>query len=310
MLAFGAHRLDVVVTHLEGASRLAPDDGVYAAASVYAKHVLEHGKSSVYVQPEAFAAFIRSGGNQRLYRKTSAALAAAYADHERASLLDIGVGDGAALLPALNERIAHVIAVEPSPMLARTSDALAAAGVPFEAVPLSIQQFIARAPAISFDIAQATFALQSLPPDERRQVWPWLRAHARRVLLVEFDVPSFAEPCSPQRVAHVLARYRLGVAEHASEPLVIQGFLMPVLFGYFDPTTARTNYEQSRAEWQLELQGAGFERVSSQLLDEYWWAPAYLLDASPRPARAARAAAGPLQARARAPRRGGGRSRT
>jgi hypothetical protein len=127
-------------------------------------------------------------------------------------------------------------------------------------------------------VAQATFSLQSLPPAERAPVWRWLRQHAERLLVVEFDVPDASGPFSASWVRHVLERYRAGLAEHAAEPQVVQGFLLPVLFGYFDPTGMRTNFEQSRSGWVAELEAAGFD-VSSQLLDEYWWAPAYLFDA-------------------------------
>jgi len=61
--------------------------------------------------------------------------------------------------------------------------------------------------------------------------------------------------------------------------LVAQGFLMPVMFGYFDPTAARTNYEQPLQAWVVQLQAAGFCQVSPRLLCPCWWAPAYLLDA-------------------------------
>jgi hypothetical protein len=140
------------------------------------------------------------------------------------------------------------------------------------------QEYVARAPAPGCDIAQATFSLQSLPPAERARVWPWLARHARRLLLVEFDVPEHAA-FSARRVAHVLDRYRRGLAEHAAEPLVVQGFLMPVMLGYFDPTAARTNHEQALESWVAELRAGGFSSVRTQVLDEYWWAPAVLFDA-------------------------------
>jgi hypothetical protein len=280
LVAFGLQELGSALSLADRASRLAPGDPVYAAASLYLSHVRERGKSSVYVSPEAFSAFIRAGSNQRLYRQTSQALAAAYAEYPAVSVLDIGVGDGMALLPALNGRVGHVIAVEPSrEMLERAAEGLSRRQVRFEAVLLTIQEYMERTLALDCDVAQATFSLQNLPRSERLRVWPWLRAHARRVLLVEFDVPSFAQPYSAARVAHVLERYRRGVAEYASEPLVIQGFLMPVMFGYFDPTAARTNYEQPRSDWIDELRAGGFTSIRSEPLDEYWWAPAVLFDA-------------------------------
>jgi hypothetical protein len=280
LVAFGRQDFATACTLAERASRLAPGDAVYAAGSFYLNHVRERGKPSVYVLPEAFSAFIRAGSNQRLYRQTSQILAAAYAEYPAASVLDIGVGDGLALLPALNGRVGHVIAVEPSrQMLERAAEGLSKRQVRFEAVAMTIQEYMERTLALDCDVAQATFSLQNLPRAERMRVWPWLRAHARRVLVVEFDVPDFAHPYSASRVAHVVERYRRGVAEHASDPLVVQGFLMPVMFGYFDPTAARTNYEQPRSDWIDELRAGGFTSIRSEPLDEYWWAPAVLFDA-------------------------------
>lgn len=280
LAAFAAGELGQALALVERAVQLAPDDRVFAAASVYLRSVLERGKRAVYVQPAAFSAFIRGGSNLQLYHATSAALSAVYAERERMTLLDIGVGDGMALLPALSPHVAHVIALEPSrPMLQKAASALGERGVSFEAVPATIQQYMQHTLALRCELAQATFSLQSLPPAQRARVWPWLREAVGRVLLVEFDVPSASSVLAARWVEHVLERYRHGLAEHASEPLVVQGFLMPVMFGYFDPTAARTNFEQPRSAWIAELQSAGFGQVRSQLLYDYWWAPAYLFDA-------------------------------
>ncbi|MCP4149426.1 MAG: hypothetical protein GY757_16885 [bacterium] len=54
---------------------------------------------------------------------------------------------------------------------------------------------------------------------------------------------------------------------------------MPVFFGYFDSSTARTNYEQSIEKWATELKAAGFESVTTRQLYPYWWAPAFFVDA-------------------------------
>ena len=54
---------------------------------------------------------------------------------------------------------------------------------------------------------------------------------------------------------------------------------MPVMFGYFDQTVARANYEQPIDAWMEELRQAGFTQVDKRPLFNYWWAPAYLVDA-------------------------------
>ena len=56
---------------------------------------------SVYDQPGAFTAFIRGGGNIELYRRLSSELAARYDSLRPSSLLDLGCGDGLAVVPAL-----------------------------------------------------------------------------------------------------------------------------------------------------------------------------------------------------------------
>ncbi len=78
--------------------------------------------------PRRFAAFIRGGGNVPLYRETSAALAGQYPEAPF-DLLDIGAGDGLALLPALTPAVGEVTVAEPAaPLLGRCSAALSARG--------------------------------------------------------------------------------------------------------------------------------------------------------------------------------------
>jgi len=267
------------------AARLQPDSRVFAAAVRYLDHVLSAGQASVYVDGAAFAVFVREGGNVGLYAALSDALRERYAACGAGfSLLDIGVGDGMALLPALVDRVTALDLVEPSAaMLARTSAALDARGVTHRAVNATVQDFITQEPpSARWDIIQATFSLQSLPPDERPAVLTWLRAHGARVLLAEFDVPDFAAMLAPDRVRYVVARYERGVAEYEHSPdgrLVEQGFLMPVFFGYFDRSAARTNWEGPIQGWADALRAAGFTAISVQSLFDYFWAGAYLIDA-------------------------------
>jgi hypothetical protein len=233
------------------------------------------------MSPQAFSAFIRGGGNVPLYAATSAALRQVYVRSGARSLLDIGVGDGLALLPALTESIAHVGLVEPSAaMLDLTSAQLQERGVPFHAFRGTLQAFAARSDE-HWDIVQATFSLQSLLPEERAPMLAWLRAHGRRLLIAEFDAPEFADMYAPDRVHYVADHFEQGLAEYQADGgLVAQGFLMPVMFGYFDRSAARTNYEQPIAAWAEQLRAAGFADVATTGLYRYWWAPAYLIEAS------------------------------
>jgi hypothetical protein len=94
-------------------------------------------------------------------------------------------------------------------------------------------------------------------------------------------VPGIGEQYDPARVAFMVDRYERGLAEYLDDGgLVAQGFLMPVFFGAFDRSAARTNYEQPIAAWEADLRAAGFSQVARRPLYDYWWATAYLVDAT------------------------------
>lgn len=280
LVAYSAGRRDIALRQMALAARLAPADPVFGAAAAYLARMQSAGAQAVYAAGDAFGAFIRGGGNVPLYRAVSAALAAVYRETGPARLLDIGAGDGLALLPALTADIVELTIVEPSTaMLARTEAALRARGVNCTAFAETLQAFSAHA-AGHWEVIEATWSLQSLAPPERAALLPWLRAHGDRLVIAEFDVPEVADLFAPAHVASVFARYRTGLAEYGAErELVAQGFLMPVMLGYFDQTAARVNFEQPIAAWVAQLRAAGFAQVQTQLLDRYWWAPAYVIDA-------------------------------
>lgn len=281
LLAFGAGERAEALRYAQAAAAGDPGSPLYAAAASYLARTLPGAEAGVYSAPEAFAAFIRGGANRGLYAATSAALRAAQLQNGARSLLDIGVGDGLALLPALTDAIERVDLVEPSAaLLTIASQQLMARSVPHQAFQGTLQEFVARADD-RWDVAEATFSLQSIEPAERVPLLAWLRAHCGRLLIAEFDTPAFADMYAPERVRYVLERFGQGLAEYAGDGgLVAQGFLMPVMFGYFDRTAARTNYEHPLAEWQAQLQAAGFTQIAARQLYPYWWAPAFLLEAS------------------------------
>ncbi len=283
LLAFNADDVAHALRQARIAAETKPESHVYAHAVRYLQRVQAQGKARVYVESNAFSAFIRGGSNVALYQAASAALQKRYAAYKTLRLLDIGVGDGLALLPALQDNVAHLTLVEPSaPMLRQTVQALKAHAIPFDAHAMTIQAFMASSAAqqTHWDIVQATWSLQSIPPDERPSVLAWIHAHGQRALIVEFDVPAFADMFAPARVRYVVERYERGLAEYEHDGgLVAQGFLMPVMFGYFDRTTERTNWEGPIANWADALRAAGFSDVRLHKLYAYFWADAYLLDA-------------------------------
>ncbi|GAB4208608.1 MAG: class I SAM-dependent methyltransferase [Roseiflexaceae bacterium] len=283
LLAYAAQDRAGALRAAREAARRDPSSLVFRYAAAYLERAGGQ-TTAVYDSAAAFGAFIRGGGNVPLYAALSDTLRAIYRDYEQLRLLDIGVGDGLALLPALPAAPTTLDLVEPSAaLLEHTVAALAARGVEPRVFAGTLQAFarVVR-PRQPWHIAQATFSLQSIIPTERPALLRWLRARTERLLLAEFDPPAAcADPLDPVCAAHVIARYEQGLAEYEQGgDLVAQGFLMPVMLGYVDPTAARTNYEQPIAGWQSDLLAAGFSQVRAIPLHDYWWASAYLLDAS------------------------------
>lgn len=264
------------------AARHEPASRVHAAAAEYLTKVGKQGRQQVYTEPEGFAAFIRGGGNVSLYRALSAALAERYRSAQPASLLDIGVGDGLALLPALTGDVARVDLLEPSAaLLDATAAALTERGVAHRAANATLQQLATGVDAwpadTRWELTQSTFALHNIARPQRRDLLGWLRDHTDRLLIAEFDLRP-GSSCEPEWFDYVATRYEAGLAEYDGDGgLVAQGFLMPVMFGYFDPATV--HHEQSLADWRADLTAAGFtDQREPELLHDYWWAPGYLLD--------------------------------
>src|SRR3569833_1946378 len=230
------------------------------------------GSASVYDQPSAFTAFIRGGGNVGLYRALSTALAARYDEAKPESLLDLGCGDGLAVVPAL-EQATHVPSridlVEPSAALLE--------GV-HERVPSAqcwqstAQEFLAR-DDLGWDFVQSTFALQSIEPDQRAEVLRALQPRTGQLVLAEFDVPEYVEG-SPAHLRSLVERYEQGVAEYGEDAsLVAQGFLLPVLLGIVDGHE-RTNWEHPAADWVARLEAAGVTREGGgPQAANRWWPP-------------------------------------
>ena len=269
LLAFGRNDVARAAEFTRNAACLDPDSRVFREAATYLERVHDKGKAGVYITGEAFAAFIRGGGNVALYTAINRTLRDLYREYSQVTVLDVGTGDGLALLPALTDTVTRLDILEPSEaMLARTAAALALRKTPYSAHHATVQQFIATHDG-QWDLIEATWSLQSVPPDERPAVFRWAREHSRRLLIAEFDVPAFSGLCEPERVEYILGRYEHGLAEYEDD-LVAQGFLMPVLFGYFDRTAARTNWEGPIQGWADDLRAAGFTTVQTRLLSPYW----------------------------------------
>ncbi|WP_106237783.1 hypothetical protein [Allonocardiopsis opalescens] len=287
--AFGAGRTADAAGHAARAARLAPGHTVYPHAAAHLAERRDAGPAEVYTSPDAFAAYIRGGGNVPLYAAATAALAGRYRRLRPSRLLDVGTGDGRALLPALDAAaeggavpVGRVDVLEPSEAMRTATEAeLARRGVPFRSFGTTAQRFAAENGAERWELTQSTFALQSLPPADRRELLAWLRPRTERLLVVDFDSAVPADPLEPEYFAGLLARLARGIAEYGDDrALIARGFVLPVVLGPFGADAERTNYELSLPEWTAELRAAGFEVAEPELLDRYWWSPAYLIEAA------------------------------
>lgn len=238
-------------------------------------YLASDGDGRVYDQPAAFTAFIRGGGNVGLYEAVSRALAARYAEVE--SLLDIGCGDGKALVPALRGHHPAVTLVEPSRALL---DAAVAAldGFAVTAHNTDAATF-AESVEDRFDLAESTFALHALPHEDRTAVLTALCGHVSRLVIAEFDVPDHPAG-SAEHLTFLADTYEQGLAEYDEDrDLVAQGFLMPVLTGQLAPDARRSTWEQPATAWAAQLTTCGYTEVMIEPLYDYWSSPAFLLTA-------------------------------
>lgn len=248
----------------------------------------EHG--AVYDHPAAFEAFIRGGDNVPLYAAVSAALAHLYDAFAVNALLDVGCGDGMALIPALTQASytpSRLDLVEPSPtLLSHATEQLASsARLPQDRIrtwPLTAQAFCdALEPSMQWDMAQVSFSLQALPPPEREQTLRRLRPHLRRLALIEFDVPPLVYGTEAYFIS-LAQRYERALRAYRDDaPLIAGGFLAPMLLGQIRQTTKPSNWEQPVSAWVEELQRAGYTVLRTEKLFDYSWSPAVLMLAEP-----------------------------
>lgn len=268
-------------------ARLAAGAGSLLGAALVDHLVQAASGSSVYDSPAAFRAFIRGGGNLGLYQATSAHLAQVHRTAAPGSLLEIGPGDGLALLPALADGTegvpAEITLVEPSAdLLAHCAEAVVVSGRTAEPQHTDIGSFLAEHPARTWDLAESTFALHTLELQARDAVLRLLADRVATLTLVEFDV-DLPEPGTDEHLRQLALRYEQGLAEYTdSRNLVAQGFLVPVLLGQLAPGTPRATWEQPARAWREQVERAGFTDVELRPVAPYWWSPAFSLVARGR----------------------------
>ena len=251
-------------------------------ADALQRFLAEMAAPGVYDEPRAFEAFISHGGNVALYERTIEALLAVHEEAQPRTVLDIGCGDGRVTAGVLRATTTRVDLVEPSaPLLARAVATIDRPGVEVAPHQRDATSFFADMDeATSWDLVQSTFALHATNPAERPGLLRALAPRTPLLVIVEFDIPAFADR-SPAHLAYLADRYERGVREYRDHPEVISGFLMPVLVGQLDPTAPRYTYEQPADAWARLAEGAGFS-TETQRIAEYWWGDAVMITARSR----------------------------
>jgi len=268
---------------LEALNEAATDQAGGSVAPALRSFLLSSNESGVYDEPSAFESFINNGDNPRLYANTIDRVAGTHRRSQPEAVLDLGCGDGRVTAATLQASTTSIELVEPSAELLQ----IATGRLGTEAQPRQLtvhqtdaQRFLAGAGADrNWDLVQSTFAMHTLPHDERAVVLAAFAARTTQLVMVEFDVPSFTDR-SIEHAEYAAERYEHGLDEYFHHPEVIRGFLMPVLVGQFDPSQPRHTFEQSNHEWMSDLKAAGFSEVRSELVANYWWGPAMLIHAT------------------------------
>ncbi|MEO1061371.1 MAG: class I SAM-dependent methyltransferase [Actinomycetota bacterium] len=275
LLAIAASDRPTAIAAAEAAAAADPSSLV---APALVRHLRRTGAEGVYDEPTAFERFIGGGGNPALYDRTIEAVRAVHAVAP-ASVLDVGCGDGRVTAAVVGPGTISVDLVEPSgELLTAARAAVAAAGPEVRWDATGIDVHLGAHPERGWDLVQSTFALHALEPELRSSVLAELARRSERLVVVDFDVPVTADR-SVEHAAYVAERYELGLAEYADDPEVVDGFLLPVMIGQFDPTRVRHTFEQPAAAWVAQLEAAGWS-VEVEEISPYWWATACCFDAT------------------------------
>lgn len=246
-------------------------------ASRLSEFLAQPASGDVYVDPYAFERFISGGSNVGLYAATIEALHELNEREGPSSLLDIGCGDGRIAVGTVPRSCERLHLLEPSEAMLRVAvDRFEHAGHVTDSTSSTLQDLLVREPDLRWNAVQSTFALHNLTPTDRDDALAALASRTQSIGIVEFDVPDFVDR-SRDHAEYAAAAYEIGVSEYDADPIVITGFLLPVLVGQFASEQPRHTYEQSADSWARGLEHAGFTSVTTAPIAEYWWANATLI---------------------------------
>jgi len=280
LAAISAGEIETAIDVLDRVRQAQPDD---LLARSLAEFLALARSTEIYDEPTAFEEFISNGDNPNLYSRTVSSLEAIHRASRPTSVLDIGCGDGRITAAVLGLSTSQVDLLEPSTELLESAvELVARPGRSVAGHNSDIETFLGRlAPSTSWDLVQSTFALHNLTPAARLAVFDQLAGRAKRLVIVEFDVPGF-EDGSVEHARYAAERYAVGVEEYRNHPAVIDGFLMPVLVGQFDPNRHRSTFETAIEAWTAQLEESGWRVTNETRVADYWWAPAVCLEAVSR----------------------------
>lgn len=276
LLAIAASDREQAIQSAAAVNDAAPE----AALAKALLRFLDRGADSgVYEEPSSFQAFIDNGDNPDLYTATIAHLARLHSQLTPASVADIGCGDGRVTAGALDSATTTVHLVEPSgDLLAQACGRSDWAKTKLVSHETTAAGFLAELGSDEqIDLVQSTFAMHTIPTAERPSLLAQLGKHTSHVVVVEFDVPAFTDH-SEEHAAYTADRFQKGIAEYPDHPEVVDGFLMSVLVAQFDPAQRRHTFEGPAASWATSFEDAGFDTTITPLFN-YWWAPAFALEA-------------------------------
>lgn len=255
-----------------------PDDPLAVALNEH----LADGPIDPNPDLEAFHRVADSPENLALYERTARLVAAVHEHLQPTSVIDLGCGDGRVAASAMRVGLERLDLVEPSRALLETAmRRMDDTGVEVHGHRSILDEWPSMLTDNTWELAQAVFSLHDVAPEVRRGVLVALAERADTVLIVEFDCPVETDRTEPH-LRFLIDRYRTAVAEAADDPLVVGGFLLPVLTGQLSPGATRHAWEQPLPQWCTEIEAAGLHVLGTRRISDHWWASAHLIEATAR----------------------------